>query len=103
MLAEPTTRHVARRSRRRGRDQRANREHDAYEDITSDAVAAGTDSIGALKGIGTFLRNRGDINLACLVYAFAAERAAAGPGGAQEAAAGLGPPRHSPGESGVSV
>lgn len=59
---------------------------DARDDITADAVAAGADSIGALKGIATFLRNRGDINLACLVYAFASERVAAGPGGAQEAA-----------------
>jgi predicted RNase H-like HicB family nuclease len=59
---------------------------DAYEDITADAVGSGADSIGALKGIATFLRNRGDTSLACLVYSFAAERAAAGPGGAQEAA-----------------
>ncbi len=59
---------------------------DAYEDITADAVSERSDAIGALKGIGTFLRNRGDINLACLVYAFAAERAGAGSGGAQEAA-----------------
>jgi antitoxin HicB len=59
---------------------------DSHEDITADAIAAGADAIGALKGIGTFLRNRGDINLACLVYAFAAERVAAGPGGAQESA-----------------
>ncbi|MGH9304474.1 MAG: type II toxin-antitoxin system HicB family antitoxin [Acidimicrobiales bacterium] len=59
---------------------------DAYEDITSDAVSDRSDAIGALKGIGTFLRDRGDINLACLVYAFAAERAAVGSGGAQEAA-----------------
>ncbi|MHB1488263.1 MAG: toxin-antitoxin system HicB family antitoxin [Acidimicrobiales bacterium] len=59
---------------------------DAYEDIAADAVSDSSDAIGALKGIGTFLRNRGDINLACLVYAFAAERAAAGPGGAQDAA-----------------
>ncbi|MGH8997580.1 MAG: toxin-antitoxin system HicB family antitoxin [Acidimicrobiales bacterium] len=59
---------------------------DAYEEIAADAVAARADAIGALKGIGTFLRNRGDTNLACLVYAFAAERVATGPGGAQEAA-----------------
>lgn len=59
---------------------------DAYEDITADAIGGGTDAIGALKGIGTFLRNRGDINLACLVYSVAAERTATGPGGAQEAA-----------------
>lgn len=59
---------------------------DTFEEITADAVAGGAASIGALKGIGTFLRNRGDINLACLVYAYAAERVATGPGGAQEAA-----------------
>lgn len=59
---------------------------DAYEDITADAVGGAADSIGALKGIATFLRNRGDTNLACLVYSFAAERIAGGPGGAQEAA-----------------
>jgi antitoxin HicB len=59
---------------------------DTYEDITADAIAAGPDSIAALKGIGTFLRNRGDINLACLAYSVAAERIATGPGGAQEAA-----------------
>ncbi len=59
---------------------------DAYEDITADAIGGGADSIGALKGIATFLRNRGDTNLACLLYSFAAERVAGGPGGAQEAA-----------------
>lgn len=59
---------------------------DAFEDIAADAAAGGTGSIGALKGIGTFLRNRGDINLACLIYAAAAERAATGPDGAQQAA-----------------
>lgn len=59
---------------------------DAHEDITADAIGGGADSIGALKGIATFLRNRGDTNLACLVYSFAAERVAGGAGGAQEAA-----------------
>jgi antitoxin HicB len=59
---------------------------DASEDIAADAIAGDFGSIGALKGIGTFLRNRGDINLACLVYSFAAERAATGPDGAQQAA-----------------
>lgn len=63
---------------------------DAYEDITADAIAGGIDSIGAVKGIATFLRNRGDVNLACLVFAYGAERIAAGPGGAQEAAKELG-------------
>src|SRR4029077_18799790 len=59
---------------------------DTYEDITADAIGGGTDAIGALKGIGTFLPNCGDINLACFVYSVAAERTASGPGGAQEAA-----------------
>lgn len=59
---------------------------DAFEDIAADAVAGGTESIGALKGIGTFLRNRGDINLACLIYSIAADRVATGPDGAQQAA-----------------
>jgi len=59
---------------------------DAHEDITADAVSGGPASIGALKGIGTFLRDRGDVNFACLVYAFAAERVATGSGGAQDAA-----------------
>ncbi|MBI2709804.1 MAG: type II toxin-antitoxin system HicB family antitoxin [Actinobacteria bacterium] len=59
---------------------------DAYEDVTADAIGGEADSIGALKGIATFLRNRGDTNLACLVYSFAAERIAGGAGGAQESA-----------------
>lgn len=59
---------------------------DAFEDIAADAVAGGMESIGALKGIGTFLRNRGDINLACLIYSVAADRVATGPDGAQQAA-----------------
>jgi antitoxin HicB len=59
---------------------------DASEDIAADAIAGDMGSIGALKGIGTFLRDRGDINLACLVYSFADERAATGADGAQQAA-----------------
>lgn len=59
---------------------------DASEDIAADAIAGDVGSIGALKGIGTFLRNRGDINLACLIYSFAAERVATGSDGAQQAA-----------------
>lgn len=65
---------------------RKSSDNDAHEDITADAIAGGADAIGALKGIATFLRNRGDTNLACLLYGFAAERVAAGPGGAQESA-----------------
>jgi predicted HicB family RNase H-like nuclease len=59
---------------------------DASEDIAADAIVGDAGSIGALKGIGKFLRDRGDINLACLVYSFAAERVANGPDGAQQAA-----------------
>jgi len=64
---------------------------DVREDITVDAIGGGVEGgVGPLKGIATYLRNRGEINLACLVYAFAAERTADGPGGAQEAAKELG-------------
>jgi antitoxin HicB len=50
--------------------------HDIREDIAADAVPATRASIGALKGIGTFFRNRGEISAACLVFAFAADRIA---------------------------
>lgn len=56
------------------------------EEITADAVTGGAQSIGALKGIATYVRNRGDTNLACLLYALAGERTALGSGGAQQAA-----------------
>jgi antitoxin HicB len=56
--------------------------HDAYEQIAAFAVMRGTESIGALKGIGAYLRQGGAINLACVIFAFAAERIAA----AEEAA-----------------
>jgi antitoxin HicB len=59
---------------------------DTREDITADAVTEGPQSIGALKGIATHLRNRGEINTACLLYALAGDRIALGPGGAQQAA-----------------
>jgi predicted RNase H-like HicB family nuclease len=59
---------------------------DVREDITADAVSHDSQSIGALKGIATHLRNRGEINLACLLYALAGERISLGPGGAQQAA-----------------
>jgi antitoxin HicB len=49
---------------------------DIREEIAADAVPATRSSIGALKGIGTFFRNRGDINAACLLFAFAADRIA---------------------------
>jgi tetratricopeptide (TPR) repeat protein len=35
-------------------------------------VRSGTQAIAALKGIGTLLRDRGEVNLACVVYAMAA-------------------------------
>jgi hypothetical protein len=47
-----------------------------HEAIASDGVSATRSSIGALKGIATFLRNQGDLNLACLMFAVAAERIA---------------------------
>jgi predicted RNase H-like HicB family nuclease len=50
---------------------------DLHEDIAADAAAGTRSSIGALKGIATFLRNRGDLNFACLMYGVAAERIAA--------------------------
>ncbi len=63
--------------------------YEVREDITADAIERTPRSIGALKGIATHLRNGGDTNLACLVYAFAAERVARD-AGAQEAAKELG-------------
>ncbi len=62
---------------------------DIREDIAADAIIRTSQSIGALKGIATHLRNMGHTNLACLVYAFAAERVARD-AGAQEAARELG-------------
>lgn len=62
---------------------------DIREDIAADAIVRTAESIGALKGIATHLRNIGSTKLACLVYAFAAERVARD-AGAQEAARELG-------------
>src|SRR5215218_5704865 len=42
---------------------------DVSEGIAADAVRSGSQAIAALKGIGTLLRDRGQINLACVVYA----------------------------------
>lgn len=50
---------------------------ETHETIAADAVTPGRESIGALKGIATFLRDAGDLNLACLLFAFASERIAA--------------------------
>lgn len=47
---------------------------DAHEDLAALAVRSGPQSIGPLKGIARFLRDRGDVNLACLLYALAAVR-----------------------------
>jgi predicted RNase H-like HicB family nuclease len=62
---------------------------DTREDITADAVVHTSESIGALKRIAAHLQNRRNTNLACLIYAFAAERVARD-AGAQEAARELG-------------
>ncbi len=45
---------------------------DISESIAADAVRSGAQAIPALKGIGTLLRDRGEVNLACVVYAMAA-------------------------------
>jgi antitoxin HicB len=45
---------------------------DIHESIAADAVRSGSQAIAALKGIGTLLRDRGEINLACVIYAMAA-------------------------------
>jgi antitoxin HicB len=45
---------------------------DISESIASDAVGSGSQAIAALKGIGTLLRDRGEVSLACVVYAMAA-------------------------------
>jgi antitoxin HicB len=45
---------------------------DVSEGIATDAVRSGSQAIAALKGIGTQLRDRGQTNLACVVYAMAA-------------------------------
>lgn len=75
----------------RSRDSSASTTHssDIREDIAADAIVRTAESIGALKGIATHLRNTGSTKLACLVYAFAAERVARD-AGAQEAARELG-------------
>lgn len=52
------------------------RAEDASEDIAADAVRNRVESIGALKGIGSFLRRAGLSNLASAFFAFAAERIA---------------------------
>jgi antitoxin HicB len=54
----------------------ADARRDIREDIAADAVPATRSSIGALKGIATFFRDRGDINAASLLFAFAADRIA---------------------------
>lgn len=45
---------------------------DVSESIAADAVRSGNQAIAALKGIGSLLRDRGEANLACVVYAMAA-------------------------------
>jgi antitoxin HicB len=63
---------------------------DAHEEIAADAVRFDSQGIGALKGIATWLRNRGDINLAVVLYALAGDRSAAIVGERQAAASDLG-------------
>jgi predicted RNase H-like HicB family nuclease len=61
---------------------------DIQEQIAADAVGADANTVGALKGAATFLRNRGATNLAVLLYAFAARVISEGEGreqGAREA------------------
>jgi antitoxin HicB len=53
-----------------------NAREDIHEAIAADAVAGTQTSIGALKGIATFLRDRGDLNSASLMFAVAADRIA---------------------------
>ncbi|MCC3779376.1 toxin-antitoxin system HicB family antitoxin [Streptomyces sp. UNOB3_S3] len=50
----------------------ASTDSDISESIAADAVRSGNQAIAALKGIGTVLRDRGQPNLACVVYAMAA-------------------------------
>lgn len=47
---------------------------DAHEDLAAVAVRSAPQAIGPLKGIAKHLRDRGAVNLACLVYAHAAAR-----------------------------
>jgi antitoxin HicB len=45
---------------------------DVHESIAADAVRSGNQAVAALKGIGTLLRDRDEVNLACVIYAMAA-------------------------------
>ncbi|GAA0397636.1 hypothetical protein GCM10009530_56610 [Microbispora corallina] len=63
---------------------------DVHEEIAADAVREDSQGIGALKGIATWLRNRGDINLASVLYALAGDRAAALTGDQHAAASDFG-------------
>jgi len=58
------------------RSSRRNGLVDVHEDIAADAVRSTRESIAALKGIATFLRDRGDTNFAALFFAVAADRVA---------------------------
>ena len=49
---------------------------EVHEDIAADAVRSGQESLGALKGIATYVRDRGDLNLACLLFGIASDRVA---------------------------
>lgn len=62
---------------------------DAHENLAALAVRSSPQAIGPLKGIARFVEDRGDVNVACLLYGFASIRIeeAEGP---QEAARNLG-------------
>ncbi|MET9227128.1 toxin-antitoxin system HicB family antitoxin [Lentzea sp. NPDC003310] len=62
-------------------------ETDSHEDIAADAVRRSAQGVGALKGIATWLRNRGDINMAVVLYAIAGERSLVLEGGDPSVAA----------------
>ncbi|MGH8906830.1 MAG: toxin-antitoxin system HicB family antitoxin [Egibacteraceae bacterium] len=57
--------------------------NDAHEEIVADALAHEREAIGPAKGIATFLREKGAINLACLVFSMAAERVGEAEGAAE--------------------
>jgi antitoxin HicB len=47
---------------------------EVHEDLTALAVRSGPQSIGPLKGIARFVRDRGDVHVACLLYVLASVR-----------------------------
>jgi predicted RNase H-like HicB family nuclease len=57
-----------------GTASRAEVDRDLHEGIIADAVRSGPPAIAPLKGVANVLRKRGDVELACLLYALAAHR-----------------------------